>query len=58
MSNYPPGSDTPDAPWNTKEPSTKTCEECDGTGIDTEKLDECLCCDGQGYVEIETEDNE
>jgi len=28
--NYPEGSDTPNAPWNEKEPMTKVCPECEG----------------------------
>jgi DnaJ-class molecular chaperone len=56
MSNYPPGSDTPDAPWND---TTKVmdCEECNGTGEINEDGDNhsCTCCNGTGEIEVLSE---
>ena len=47
-SNYPPGSDTPDAPWNKRD-----CPECEGTGCLSDELDNdeaCPECDGSGIL--------
>lgn len=48
MSNYPPGSNTKDAPWIARD-NFIICEDCDGLGkFDDE---ECKSCDGTGLVE-------
>ena len=54
MSNYPPGSDTEDAPWNDVKLKTMDCEECNGSGELNEEGDvhSCPCCDGTGEIEV------
>lgn len=54
MSNYPPGSDTEDAPWNVKDPHMVTCAQCDGEGFYFDENNEehtCPACDGSGEIE-------
>ena len=36
--NYPAGSDTPNAPWNEKEPAFKVCPDCEGV---SQELSDC-----------------
>lgn len=63
MSNYPPGAENdPRAPYNQKDPETKKCEECNGTGYlecsecGTHSAIECDDCEGTGEIEIDDED--
>lgn len=59
LSNYPPGADGPNAPWNQPEPKTVDCEKCGGRGDVEVKTDsglfvnDCPDCGGWGQVEIE-----
>lgn len=57
MTNYPPGSDTPDSPWNEPKPKMIECPDCGGDGTishsDGDDWDEfnCTTCDGTGEIE-------
>lgn len=59
--NYPLGADTPDAPWNEKEPDMIECEECNGKGYhwfayDIETDEETECSEEAWKALPETED--
>lgn len=61
MSNYPPGSNTDESPWNTKEPKLIDCADCEGTGNtfddeDDVEMHDCANCEGTGQVEVDDED--
>lgn len=59
---YPLGADTPDAPWNEKEPHMVKCEACDGNGYhyyayDFEKDEEIECTEQAWCCLPETEEH-
>ena len=53
--NYPAGSDTPNAPWNEKEPMMKKCEDCDGEGI-IEGISSCCGAEPSGNGDNDSRD--